>query len=417
MFDFDNWTEIFASIKKNKLRTFLTGFSISWSIFMFIILLASSNGAMNGVMTTFGSRDVNSISIFGRTTSIPFKGLPDNRKIELDEKDFELINNQILQKEFISPCINTIATASYKKDYAASVTLVGVYPEYTHINGIKIKDKQGRFISDFDIDKQRKVAVINQRLKDVLYQDKNPVGEDININNLRFTVIGVFDETSSTNIEKAYIPFSTSQLLFYGGWGFTSLAFTVKNLDTKKSNEQFIKDLRTRLGALHQFDPEDEQAVTFTDRLDTYLQTLGIFNAVNVFIWVIGIGTLFAGIVGISNIMLITVRERTREFGIRKALGAKPYSILINIVVESVVITSMFGYLGLFVGMGLSKLFDWFLDNNTQLSSLAIFENPSVNVTTAIGAMIVLVIAGVLAGYFPARLAVKVPAVEAMRAE
>ncbi|MDR1402199.1 MAG: ABC transporter permease [Tannerellaceae bacterium] len=416
MFDLDNWTEIFSSIRKNKLRTFLTGFSISWSIFMFIILLASSNGAKNGVMTTFGSRDVNSISIYGRATSIPFNGFSDNRKVELDEKDFDLINSQIIQKEFISPCINTVVTASYKKDYT-SVALVGVYPEYTHINGIKISDKQGRFISDLDINKRRKVAVVNQRLKDVLYQNKNPVGEDIIINKLRFTVIGVFDEISSTNIEKAYIPFSTSQLLFYGGWGFTSLAFTAKNLDTQKSNEQFIKDLRARLGALHHFDPQDEQAIGFSDKLDTYLQTLGIFNAVNVFIWIIGIGTLLAGIVGISNIMLITVRERTREFGIRKALGAKPYSILINIVIESVVITALFGYLGLFAGIGLSKLFNWFLENNTAVSSLAIFENPSIHVSTAIGAMVTLIIAGVLAGYFPARLALKVPAVDAIRAE
>ncbi|MDR0429517.1 MAG: ABC transporter permease [Tannerellaceae bacterium] len=416
MFDLDSWTEIISSIRKNKLRTFLTGFSISWSIFMFIILLASSNGAKNGVMTTFGSRDVNSISILGRTTSIPFKGLPDNRKIELDQKDFDLINNQILQKEFISPCITISATASHKSDYT-TVTLVGVYPEYTNINGIKIKDKQGRFISGLDINKQRKVAVINQRLKDVLYQNRDPVGEDIIINKLRFTVIGVFDETSSTSIEKAYIPFSTSQLLFYGGWGFTSLAFTVKNLNTKKSNERFIEDLRSRLGSLHQFDSKDEQAVDFSNQLDTYLQTLGIFNAVNVFIWVIGIGTLFAGIVGISNIMLITVRERTREFGIRKALGAKPYSILRHIVVESVVITALFGYLGLFVGIGLNKIFGLFLEKNVELASLAIFENPSVAISTAIGAMIVLVIAGVFAGYFPARLAVKVPAVEAMRAE
>jgi len=416
MFDLDNWTEIFSSIRKNKLRTFLTGFSISWSIFMFVILLASSNGAKNGVMTTFGSRDVNSISLFGRTTSVPFNGLSDNRKIELDQKDYDLIMNQVLQMEFISPCINTNATANYKRDYT-TVSLVGVYPEYTHINGIKIKDKQGRFLSNLDIDKQRKVAVINQRLKDVLYQNENPVGKDIIINQLRFTVIGVFDETSSSDIEKAYIPFSTSQLLFYGGWGFTSLAFTVKNLDNKKNNELFIKDLRSKLGDLHQFDAQDEQAIDFTDKLDVYLQTLGIFNAVNVFIWVIGIGTLLAGIVGISNIMLITVRERTREFGIRKALGAEPFSILMSIVSESVVITIIFGYFGLFVGIGLSKLFNWFLENNKDLSSLAIFENPSVDISTAIGAMVILIIAGVLAGYFPARLAVKVPAVEAMRAE
>jgi len=416
MFDLDYWTEIFSSIRKNKLRTFLTGFSISWSIFMFIILLSSSNGAKNGVMTTFGSRDVNSISIFGRTTSIPFNGFADNRKIELDKKDFDLINNHILQKEYMSPCINTMGTASFKSDYT-SVSLVGVYPEYTHINGIKIKDKQGRFISDLDIQKQRKVAVINQRLKDVLYQNEDPVGKDIIINKLRFTVIGVFEESSSTNIEKAYIPFSTSQLLFYGGWGFTSLAFTIKNLDSKKENELFIKDLRYRLGDLHHFAPEDEQAVDFMDKLDVYLQTLGIFNAVNAFIWIIAIGTLFAGIVGISNIMLITVRERTREFGIRKALGADPYSILYSIVTESLVITTMFGYFGLFVGIAFSKLFNWFLENNKELSALAIFENPSVDVSTAIGSMIILIIAGVLAGYFPARFAVKIPPVEAMRVE
>jgi len=383
---------------------------------MFIVLLASSNGAKNGVMTTFGSRDVNSISIFGRTTSIPFNGFSDDRRIELDEKDLKLINDQIAVKEFISPCIVTVGTASYKRDFT-NVSMVGVYPEYTNINGIKIKDKQGRFISDLDINKQRKVAVINQRLKDVLYQKEDPIGKDIIINKLRFTIIGVFEEGSSTDIEKAYIPFSTSQLLFHGGWGFTSLAFTVKNLESKKDNELFIKDLRNKLSDLHQFDPKDDQAVDFMDKLDVYLQTLGIFNAVNVFIWVIGIGTLLAGIVGISNIMLITVRERTREFGIRKAIGATPFSILISIVTESVVITALFGYLGLFAGIGMSKLFNWFLENNPDLSSLAIFENPSIDIFTAVGAMVILIIAGVLAGYFPARLAVKIPPVEAMRVE
>lgn len=416
MFDLDNWTEIFSSIRKNKLRTFLTGFSISWSIFMFIILLSSSNGAKNGVMTTFGSRDVNSISVFGQTTSIPFRGFSDNRKIDLDKKDFDLVNDKILEKEYISPCILTVGTATFKSDYTY-VSLVGVYPEYTNINGIKIKDKQGRFVSDLDIKKQRKVAVINQRLKDVLYQNENPVGKDLIINKLRFTVIGVFEETASTDVEKAYVPFSTSQLLFHGGWGFTSLAFTVKNLDSKKDNEQFIEDLRYKLSELHQFAPEDDQAVDFIDKLDAYLQTLGIFNAVNVFIWVIGIGTLLAGIVGISNIMVITVRERTREFGIKKALGATPFSILVSIVVESVVITTMFGYLGLFVGIAISKLFNWVLENNEELSSLAIFKDPSIDIFTALGAMIVLIIAGVLAGYFPARLAVKIPPVEAMRVE
>lgn len=416
MFDLDNWIEIFASIRKNKLRTFLTGFSISWSIFMFIILLASSNGARNGIMKTFGSRDVNSISVFGRETSLPFNGFPDNRKIKLDQEDYEHVNNYIQQKEFISPCIDVAAIASSKTDYTP-VSLVGVHPEYTHINGISIKDKQGRFINDFDIRKQRKVAVINQRLKEVLYQEEDPLGKDIIINKLHFTVVGVFEETVSSNKEKAYIPFSTAQLLFYKGWGFTSLAFSIKECDSEKENEQFTQELISSLSKIHHFSPNDEQAIRLMDKLELYLQTQGIFNAVNAFIWVIGIGTLFAGIVGISNIMLISVRERTKEFGIRKALGARSYSILRGIIIESVVITTIFGYFGLFSGIACSKLFDWFLKYNDQIASIEIFENPSVDISTAIGAMLTLVVVGMLAGYFPAKLAVKIPPVEAMRME
>ena len=416
MFDIDNWIEIINSIRKSKLRTLLTGFSISWSIFMFIVLLASSNGAKNGVMSTFGSRNVNSLSMLGGSTSIPYNGFSDDRRIELDKKDFDLIDREVFEKGFISPCITTLGTGSYGSNYT-QVSLVGVYPDYTHINGIKIKDKQGRFISDLDMHNQRKVAVINQRLKEVLFQSGEAVGEDIIINKLRFKVVGVYEEMASSDIEKAYIPFTTSQLLFYGGWGFSSLAFTLKNIETQKGNDQFINDLRARLGLLHQFAPEDEQAVDFVNKLHLYLQTIGIFQAVNVFIWVIGLGTLFSGIVGISNIMLITVRERTRELGIRKALGARPLSILKSIVMESVVITIIFGYMGLFVGIGISKLFGWFLDTNDNIASLAIFENPSVDIFTALGAMILLVIAGVLAGYFPARLAVKIPPIEAMRQE
>lgn len=416
MIDLDNWLEILNSIRKSKLRTFLTGFSISWSIFMFIVLLASSNGAKNGVMSTFGSRNVNSLSMLGGRTSIPHNGFSDDRRIDLDQKDFELIDKEVFEKGYISPCITTVGSSNYGSNHT-QVSLVGVYPAYTHINGVKIKDKQGRFISDLDMQNQRKVAVINQRLKEVLFQGGEAVGRDIIINKLRFKVIGVYEEMASSDIEKAYIPFTTSQLLFYGGWGFSSLSFTIKNIETQKGNDQFIEDLRSRLGLLHQFAPEDEQAIDFVNKLHLYLQTIGIFQAVNVFIWVIGLGTLFSGIVGISNIMLITVRERTRELGIRKALGARPFSILQSIVMESVVITILFGYIGLFVGIGMSKLFGWFLDTNDNIASLAIFENPSVDIFTALGAMVLLVIAGVLAGYFPARLAVKIPPIEAMRQE
>lgn len=383
---------------------------------MFITLLASSNGAKNGVMSTFGSRSVNSVQVWGRSTSMPYKGLSDNRKVDFDQKDYNLVNNQVTEKEYVSAYISAIVSAGFNNNNTTS-QFVGVYPEYTHINGVKIKNKQGRFLNDMDIIKQRKVAVVNQRLKEVLYKDENPVGKDLIVNKLHFTVIGVFEETSIIDIEKAYIPLTTAQLLYKGGWGFESIAFTVNNLETEKKNALFVNGLREKFGLLHRFNPKDERAIAVSNQLNNYLQTLGIFNAVTVFIWIIGIGTLFAGIVGISNIMLITVRERTKEFGIRKALGANPSSILKSIILESVLITSLFGYLGMFFGIGLCKLFDSFLEANPEISSLAIFKHPSVDISIAIGAMIVLIIAGVLAGYFPARIAVKIPPVEAMRAE
>jgi putative ABC transport system permease protein len=414
MFDLDNWTEIFNAIKRNTLRTFLTGFSISWGILMFIILLASSNGAKNGVMSTFGSRSVNSMQISGRATSMPYKGFSDNRKVKFDQKDNTLIDNRIPEREYISAYISAIVTAGFGNDYTKS-QFVGIYPDYTKINGIKIKNNQGRFINEIDIRDQRKVAVINQRLKEILYKDENPVGKDLVVNKLHFTVIGVFEETAVINIAKAYLPLTTAQLLYKGGWGFESIAFTAKDLKTEKKNIQFINNLREKFGLLHQFNPKDERAVDISNQLNVYLQTMGIFNAINIFIWVIGLGTLFSGVVGISNIMLITVRERTRELGIRKALGANPSSILSSIILESVFVTSLFGYIGMFCGLGLSKLFDSFLVSNPEISSLAIFEHPSVDVSVAIGAMVVLIIAGVLAGYFPAKVALQIQPVEAMR--
>jgi putative ABC transport system permease protein len=416
MFDIDNWMEIFTSIQKNKLRTFLTGFSISWGIFMFVILLATSNGVRNGISTVFKNRSSNTIQIQGRFTSIPYKGFPDNRKIKLEQKDYDLLKNRTAEKEYLSALIPTDVTISYESNYTSG-QCIGVHPEYAVINGITIVGNQGRLINDMDINEKRKVAIVNKRVKEVLYKNENPVGKILLINGLKFTIIGVFEEKAIVDFEKTYIPFTTSQLLFNGGWGFRSLAFTVKNLDTNAKNEQFNKQLIGNLAELHYFDSNDRIAINLTNQLKTYLQTIGIINAIVIFIWIIGLGTLFAGMVGISNIMLITVRERTREFGIRKALGATPSSILSGIILEAVCITTLFGYLGLFLGICVNGAFNSFLKNNPEITELAIFKNPTVNVEIALGAMGVLVIAGVLAGYFPAKQAVKIMPVEAMREE
>jgi putative ABC transport system permease protein len=413
MFDIDNWAEIFHSIKRNKLRTFLSGFSISWGIFMFVILLATSNGVRNGLLIVFNSRASNAIEIQGRSTSIPFKGLPDNRKINLDQKDYNLLNHAD-EKEYISALIPTEVTISAQGNYTTA-HCIGIYPDYSPINGIKIIDNKGRLINDMDMEEKRKVTIINKRLREILYKDKNPVGEPLLINGLKFTIIGIYEENSVVDIEKAYIPFTTSQLLFNGGWGFTSLSFTVKGLDTNEKNERFNDRTIGNLAEIHHFDPKDKVAVNLTNQLRTYLQTIGILNAIVIFIWIIGLSTFFTGMVGVCNIMLITVKERTKEFGIKKALGATPSSILKGIIMESVCITTLFGYLGLFLGIGVNFMFNSFLKNNPDIEGLAMFKNPTINLNIAIGAMVVLIVVGAMAGYIPSRQAVKIMPVVAMR--
>jgi putative ABC transport system permease protein len=415
MFDIDNWTEIFSSIKKNKIRTFLTGFSIAWGIFMFVIMLAASNGAQTGIQAVFAKRTGNILQIQGRFTSIPYEGLPENRNINLNDRDFNRMRNRFVETKYISAMIPVRARMRYGSE-STSGNAIGIYPDYNKINGIKIVDGQGRLIHERDMEERRKVAIVNRRLREVLFKNEDPVGKIILINDLPFTVIGVYTENSIVDLEKAYVPFSTAQLLFGGGWGFDNLAFTVQGLRTNRDNEIFDARLREDFAKIHRFHPNDRVAVNMQNELRTYLQTIGIFNAIIIFIWVIGAGTLFAGIVGVSNIMLITVRERTKELGIRKALGARPSSIIKGIILEAVFITSMFGYLGLFLGIWACGLANIWLKNNPDAEKFAIFENPSVDMGTAIAAMVLLIIVGVFAGYFPARHAVQIPPVEAMRA-
>jgi putative ABC transport system permease protein len=419
MFDLDNWAEIFSTIKKNKMRTFLTGFSISWGIFMFCILLSAGNGLRNGMMSNFGSRSVNSIQYWSNRTSIPYKGFPDNRQIHLNNRDTEFVQTQVPEADKISPQIWVSLPVSFEQYNSDNCQFIGVSPDYVDINGITIKDNQGRFINGIDIKEKRKVAVINQRMKEVLFPHQDAVGKMIIAGGLAYTIIGVFEENTWGNQEKAYIPFSTAQTLYIGhkGWGIHQVHFTTKGLTTQELNETFEKNLREKLSVLHHFDPEDQRAVGMWNMFKNYLQNLGIFNGLSAFIWIIGIGTLIAGIIGVSNIMLITVRERTREIGIRKALGAKPSSILGTILMESVFITSVFGYLGMFLGVGLGELVASILESPGMEQVTNMFRNPTIDVTIAVGAMMILIFSGLVAGYFPAWKATRISPVEAMRVE
>ncbi|MDR0505881.1 MAG: ABC transporter permease [Dysgonamonadaceae bacterium] len=418
MFDLDKWTEILDTIRKNKLRTFLTGLSISWGIFMFCFLLCAGNGLKNGVTSIFESQSKNMYNFWGRQTSKPYKGFPDNRPINLDENDLRLIKEQLPQTINVSGEIYASLEVSYK-NFNISASFSGIEPEYSHIQGVKILDGQGRFINDMDIKEIRKVAVINKRLKDVLFQDGEAVGKQVIAGGLGYTVIGVFTENSWGDEAKAYIPFSTAMMLYNKNRDINQIYFTVDGLETKEKNNIFEEHLREKLAALHVFDTEDKRAIGMWNMLENYLQTQGIFNGISAFIWVIGIGTLIAGIISISNIMLITVRERTREFGIRKAIGAKPSSIMGSILMESALMTFVFGYLGMFLGVGIGELVNSILLNlppeAEQVSH--IFRNPTIEVNVAIGAMLVLIVSGILAGAYPAWKASRISPVIAMREE
>lgn len=412
----DIWEEIWSSLRKNKLRTFLTGFSVAWGIFMLIILLGAGNGLKNGVRQNFGSRSENTISIWPGYTSIPYEGMQKGRRIKLDESDETLLRKQYPNISTFSPTINQWdITLSHGKEYG-SYSIRGIKPEYQNIAGLKLKAGNGRFINDNDIRENRKVIVIHERTAQILFRNEPPLGKYIKANNVVYHVVGVYSDEDARTSPDAYIPLTTADII-YNSDGFNQIEFILDGIKTAEDGTAFATDLRQKMGKIHTFDPNDTKAIYIWNKIEWYLQTMGIFNGISLFVWIIGIGTLIAGIVGVSNIMLITVKERTREFGIRKALGATPLSILMLVVVESIVITSFFGYIGMIAGIGLTELVNHLMSQTGGNEEMTIFSNPTVELPIVMIATSILITAGILAGYFPARKAVSIKPIEALRNE
>lgn len=418
MFDFDSLREIGATIKKNKLRTFLTGFSIAWGIFMLIVLLGAGNGLKNGITSNFSRRAKNSVSIWGGYTSIPYKGLPVDRQIKFDYKDYDLVRNKIPEVEYVSAQIGKSETISYNKNYG-TWRMNGVHPDAGYINNINIVSGKGRFINTIDLETRRKVIVINSEMEDILFKGENPLGKYVLAKDIAYQVIGVYKDDAGRSDVPVYIPFSTAQSLYSKNYGFERLDFTIKGLNTIEANEAFIKRFRQKMGALHNFDPEDKSALSIWNTAEDSVQAESIFGAITIFIWVVGLASLMAGIVGVGNIMLITVKERTREFGIRKAIGASPISVLRLVLLESIIITTAFGYIGMILGVGLLELINSGMEMsaNGGGNEPTVFSNPTVDLNIALSATLVLIVAGVIAGYIPAKRAVSISPIEAMRAE
>jgi len=419
--EFDTLTEILSTMKENKLRTFLTGFAVAWGIFMLIILLGSGNGLKNGVTSNFNDRASNTMMLWGGRTTMPYKGLKAYRSIKLTNELLPYLKNHFTEIDKISGQVDRSSTVSFGTENG-SYQIYGVQPDYQIISNMTFATGNGRFLNDKDLELDRKVIVLSRKVAKSLFKEVNPVGKWVKMDGLTFQVIGVDMKISNDNEAKCYIPMKTAQKLYTLGNEVNNISFSVRGLVTKEENDDFGQKVREALGRELIINPDDLNTIGLWNQASDYVQTMGIFSTLDLFVMFIGICTLIAGIVGVGNIMVITVKERTREFGIRKALGATPGSILNSILLESIVITSLFGYLGMMFGIGLLELINFAINSNQKAAadgerSISIFMNPTVDLNIIFVATIILILAGLIAGYIPARKAVRIKPIEAMRAE
>jgi putative ABC transport system permease protein len=397
------------------MRTFLTGFAVAWGIFMLIVLLGSGNGLKNGFSANWGDRMVNVVQIWGGRTNIPYAGFQSGRRIDLDDKDMQLTSTEFPKDVNFTVGFVRIGNKNISNgaEYVASST-TGVSSNALTIDGLKIAQGDGRFINDLDIREKRKVIVISKRAKEILFKNETAVGKNVNVAGIMYTVVGVYYNEDREDATSSYIPLSTAQIIYNRGISISNLAFTLsESINSEETSKEFMDKYKKRLARQHQISPDDD-AIWYWNRFDNYLEMANVSNFINIAVWIIGIFTLFSGIVGVSNIMLITVRERTREFGIRKSMGASPLSILKLVVTESIIITTIFGYIGLICGVGITEFASQFFERSAGRDSFNAFLNPTVDINVAIQATLLLIVAGTLAGFFPALKAVRIKTIEAL---
>jgi putative ABC transport system permease protein len=411
MFDVDKWQEIFASLRKNWLRTVLTSISVAWGIFILIVLLGSGQALQNGVYAMFSDDAINSIWIWPGRTSQPYKGMQPNRRLQFTNEDHEVLDKQVEGIEYISSRyrISGNVTVNYRQNFG-SFDVRCVHPSYTEIENITIE--AGRFLNPTDLEEYRKVACIGQPVKNDLFGPEPALGKYIAINGVNYKVVGIFSDAGGPGEEeKVYLPISTAQRAFGGQNNISQLMFTVGDANEEES-QVIAEAVREKLAQRHTFDPKDRRALYVNNNVEEFYRFLNLTNGIQIFIWVIGILTIVAGVVGVSNIMLIVVKERTKEIGVRKALGATPNSIVSMILQEAVFLTSVSGYLGLLAGIGVLELMNAYLPADSPY-----FRNPEVNLGIALVAVGVLVLAGAVAGFFPALKAARIKPIEALRDE
>lgn len=406
----DRWQEIYDVLRKNKLRTSLTALSVAWGIFMLVILLGAGRGLENSVVHDFKDDAVNSIWLWAGETSIPYKGHAVGRDIRFDNHDYELLRTvggvDKVTGRFYLPGRAAVVTYG---DKHTSYEVRAVHPDHRYLENTTMT--AGRFINQLDLDGRRKVCVIGTAVIDFLFEGEPPIGKAIEINGLIFKVVGTFnDDGGDDENRKIYLPITTAQIAFSGHDRINRLMFTVGNADVPTS-QAIAAVVTERIAGNHDFSPDDDKAIRVRNNVENYQRVTQIFAMISAFIWIIGAGTVVAGIVGVSNIMMISVKERTREIGLRKAIGATPWSIIGTILREAVVLTSVAGYMGMVAGIGFLELVSRAMGDNDYL------RDPQVDLTVVLTAMGLLVFFGALAGFFPARRAAKVNPIVALRDE
>jgi putative ABC transport system permease protein len=409
LIDSDHWREIYEALRGNKLRTFLTAFGVFWGIFMLMVMLASGNGLWNGVSQGFSEEATNGVYIWSQRTSKPWRGMPTGRSVQFDTGDVEAIRAQVAEAGLICPRNqlggfqggNNVTRGTK----AGAFSVMGDVPEFILVHPVIVTS--GRFLNKIDLDERRKVAVIGTHVREVLF-DKNetPLDQSIRINGVTFRVIGEFKPVRSggdnnEQTQQIVVPFTAFQSAFhYGdrvGW------FALAALETKT-----LALLKER----HRIAPDDSRALGHYNSEIEFGKINGLFAGIRGLVWIVGIGTLAAGVICVSNIMLVIVRERTNEIGVRRAVGATPFAITAQIIFESLILTTVAGYLGLVAGVGVVEV----IAQAIAASPAEMFRNPEVPFESALTTLAILVTSGILAGLIPARRAVKISPVEALRA-
>ena len=408
-------TEIWSTARRNKLRTTLTGFAVAWGIFMLIVLLGAGNGLINANIKQSDRFLSSSMVVFGGWTSKPYQGLKEGRDIRLHEHDMEITSREFSKNvDEVGAQYNTSAVISLGQQYI-STSISGVYPNHTKIN--KVEMLQGRFINNIDLKESRKVLVLgNKQAKELNCR----VGNFVNVGNFAFKVVGIYKENENGRAD-VFSSYTAIKRIYGANTDDAGrIEFTFHGLPTEEANEAFEKDYRHRLNAEHQAHPEDEDAVWLWNRFTQNLQMEQGIGIIRTALWIVGLFTLLSGIVGVSNIMLITVKERTHEFGVRKAIGAKPWSILKLIIIESVIITTFFGYIGMVLGVAANEYMDATIGHetiDTGLFKATMFLDPTIGLDVCIEATMVMIIAGTIAGLIPAYKASRIRPIEALRAD